>query len=613
MSPERIRPGSARARQTTSGPAAADATVDDAALERAAAAGDVVAGAELDEEALAVDDATPIAVPLAHPDGPGGLDPMITGEEEMQFVGPQPDDEPLRPDEFVSLEAAEQVLGHDAVEAYERGARRVPARDEDEVDEELLELDTAPAGPAVAGPGTHENAFQRLYHGRTRFDFVRRRRVWFTISGLIILAGAISLGFRGLNLGIDFAGGTSWEVRTATSNLNSTAIVNNARTALDPLGLGGSTITILGSNRGTQTLQVQAKLNKGSAQTLSQIHQVSDALAHVVHAAPGAVSVTQVGPSWGSSVTDKAIQALIVFFVLISLYISIFFEWRMALAAVIAVVHDVLVTIGVYSLTGLQVTPDTVVAILTILGYSLYDTIVVFDRVRDNVKSTAIGGSGRITITDIVNLSMNQTLARSINTSLVAILPILSVLVLGADVLGATTLQYFGWALLIGLLSGAYSSIFIASPLVAMMKEREQRWRNVRERLMQRGTDHLLLSAEAVAAGALSADAMASTRRQRRAAAAAASTATAGATSRAVRSSPAPRRAPAAGGGRITPGSGRAVATGAVGAGSAGGDGEAGTGRVPAGTGSVRGSAPRPAAGAPARPPARKARKGRQR
>ncbi len=157
----------------------------------------------------------------------------------------------------------------------------------------------------------------------------------------------------------------------------------------------------------------------------------------------------------------------------------------MAVAAIIAVIHDILVTAGIYSLTGFQVTPDTVVAVLTVLGYSLYDTVVVFDRIRDNSKG--LGASGRITYSEMVNLSMNQTLARSINTSLVAIMPVLSVLVIGSFILGDTSLQSFGLALVIGLTSGAYSSIFIASPLLALMKEREPRYVTIRQRIESRG------------------------------------------------------------------------------------------------------------------------------
>ena len=168
-----------------------------------------------------------------------------------------------------------------------------------------------------------------------------------------------------------------------------------------------------------------------------------------------------------------------------TLYISVRFEFKMAVAAIVAVIHDILVTVGIYSLTGFQVTPDTVVAVLTVLGYSLYDTVVVFDRIRENSKG--LGASGRITYSEMVNLSMNQTLARSINTSLVAIVPVLSVLVVGSFFLGATSLQDFGLALVIGLTSGAYSSIFIASPLLAMMKEREPRYTTIRQRLETRG------------------------------------------------------------------------------------------------------------------------------
>ncbi len=338
--------------------------------------------------------------------------------------------------------------------------------------------------------------FRRLYFGQTHFDFVRRKKFWFALSSVVILAGAASLAVRGLNFDIQFLGGTSWQVPA------NGATVTQARNAVTPYGLGGSTITVLGTGS-HQSLQVEAKLSSNKGVTkLSEENNVARALARVTHhASLNVVTVQEVGPTWGSQITNKAILALIVFFIMISLYISIFFEWKMALAAIVAVFHDILVTVGVYSLSGFLVTPDTVVAFLTVLGYSLYDTIVVFDRIRDNTKG--IGASGKLSFTDLVNLSMNQTLARSINTSLVAILPILAVLVLGADILGATTLEYFGLALLIGLTSGAYSSIFIASPLVAVMKEQEPRWSQIRQRLASRGTAQLLLTPAGVAAGGI--------------------------------------------------------------------------------------------------------------
>jgi len=337
---------------------------------------------------------------------------------------------------------------------------------------------------------------RRLYRGQTRFDFVRRHRWWFAASSLVILAGLVSLGVKGLNYSIEFVGGTSWQVSAPG------VTVTQARNALSPLGFGGATITQLGSGS-KATLNVDAKLaGNSSGVSTTEASKVAAVLANLVHKPASAVSVENVGPTWGGNITHKAVEALIVFLIVIAAYISLFFEWKMALAAIIAVAHDILVTVGIYSLLSFLVTPDTVVAFLTVLGYSLYDTIVVFDRVRDN--SRGLGATGKLSYTDVVNLSMNQTLARSINTSLVAILPILAVLVLGAQVLGAVTLEYFGLALLIGLTSGAYSSIFIASPLLAMLKEHEERYRRIRERLESRGTALQLISPAAVAAGALS-------------------------------------------------------------------------------------------------------------
>jgi preprotein translocase subunit SecF len=197
--------------------------------------------------------------------------------------------------------------------------------------------------------------------------------------------------------------------------------------------------------------------------------------------APNDVQINAVGPSWGSDITNKALRAVVIFLVVVTGYIWLRFEAKMAIAALVALVHDILVTAGIYSISGFQVSPDTVIAFLTILGYSLYDTIVVFDKVQENTRGLA--STNRLTYTDTVNLSMNQVLARSLNTSLVAIMPILSILVIGAWVLGATALQDFGLALFVGLTTGAYSSIFIASPLLAVLKEREPRYAEIRRRL----------------------------------------------------------------------------------------------------------------------------------
>ncbi len=338
--------------------------------------------------------------------------------------------------------------------------------------------------PAAARP----NVFIRLYRGETSFDFVGRRRMWYLLSTIIIVAGIGSMATRGFNWGIDFKGGSSWEV---TAPGVSPATVQNAITKA---GVTGATVEILGG----RTVQVEADLNSLTpAQQQVKEAAVSAAMGQIGNVPAAEVTFSNVGPTWGSQITNKAILAVAVFFVLVVLYITFRFEWKMAIAALVAVIHDLLVTAGIYSLTGFQVTPDTVVAVLTILGYSLYDTVVVFDRVMENTKG--FGASGRMTYEDVVNLSMNQTLARSINTSLVAILPVLSVLVIGAQVLGATTLQYFGLALVIGLTSGAYSSIFIASPLLAGMKEREPRYINIRSKLESRADRTGLLTPKAAA------------------------------------------------------------------------------------------------------------------
>ena len=338
------------------------------------------------------------------------------------------------------------------------------------------------------------NVLIRLYRGETSFDFIGRRRWWFLASSVVILLGVISLSVRGLNLGIDFKGGQSWLVTSPTLT------VSEATSAAESAGLVQPTVVQLTDQiNHTKQIEVTSDLNAKPLAVQHNIeNNVTNALAKAANTSPNDVNYNEVGATWGSQVTKKAIEALIVFFILVTIYISVRFEFKMAIAAIIAVFHDILVTVGIYSIAGFQVTPDTVVAVLTVLGYSLYDTVVVFDRIRDNSKG--LGASGRVTYSDMVNLSMNQTLARSINTSLVAIVPVLSVLVVGSFILGATSLEDFGLALVIGLTSGAYSSIFIASPLLAMMKEREPRYTTIRQRLESRGERGALLTPAAAAA-----------------------------------------------------------------------------------------------------------------
>jgi preprotein translocase subunit SecF len=361
--------------------------------------------------------------------------------------------------------------------------------------EEAFEEELEFAEERESHDGTkHPNAFLRLYRGETSFDFIGNRKWWFTVSAVIILAGLISLGTRGLNLGIDFKGGQSWLV--TSQNLT----VAQATSAVESAGVANPTVVQLSNHlNGQKQIQVTVDLNSKSAAEKQALEtKVQDSLAAAAHTNPNDVNFNEVGSTWGSQVTHRAIEALIVFFIAVALYISIRFEFKMAIAAIIAVIHDILVVVGIYSLGRFEVTPDTVVAVLTVLGYSLYDTVVVFDRIRENAKG--LGASGRITYSEMVNLSMNQTLARSINTSLVAIIPVFSVLVIGSYFLGASTLQSFGLALVIGLTSGAYSSIFIASPLLAMMKEREPRYVTIRQRVEARSERYGILTPAAAAA-----------------------------------------------------------------------------------------------------------------
>jgi preprotein translocase subunit SecF len=335
------------------------------------------------------------------------------------------------------------------------------------------------------------NVFQRLSRGETSFDFAGQWRRWFAISGIVILAGLISLGTRGLNFSIDFKGGAVWAVP-------STASVAEARSAIDAAvpGMGQSEVQeLINTQTGQRTIQVKAAASY--AGNADDVRKVTDALANVSHVTTDEVSLEAIGPSWGADITHKAIEAVIVFLIVVSLYIWLRFEGKMAAAALIALVHDILITAGIYSLSGFQVSPDTVIAFLTVLGYSLYDTIVVFDRIQENTRGLA--STNRMTYSDTVNLSMNQVLARSLNTSLVAILPILSILVIGAWIMGASALQDFGLALFVGLTTGAYSSLFIAAPVLALMKEREPRYAEIRRRLAQSRPRRLT---PAVAAGA---------------------------------------------------------------------------------------------------------------
>ena len=338
------------------------------------------------------------------------------------------------------------------------------------------------------------NVFVRLYRGETSFDFIGRRRWWFTISSLVILVCCISFATRGLNPSIDFKGGQSWLVSSQTLTVQQAAATAKAAGVADP-----TVVQLTNQINHQKQIEVTADLNSKSVAERQAIEtNVTDALAQAAGTSPNDVNFNEVGATWGSGVTKKAIEALIIFFIVVSIYISIRFEFKMAVAAIVAVIHDIVVTAGIYSLTGFQVTPDTVVAVLTVLGYSLYDTVVVFDRIRDNSKrprrlrADHLLGDGE---------PVHEPDPRPVHQHVVGRhrpRPFRA----GRRLLhpGATSLQDFGLALVIGLTSGAYSSIFIASPLLALMKEREPRYITIRQRIESRGDRYGLLTPLAAAA-----------------------------------------------------------------------------------------------------------------
>ena len=308
-----------------------------------------------------------------------------------------------------------------------------------------------------------------LFRNEHHFDFPAMWRKALVGSAVLVLVSVGALVFRGLNLGIEFEGGTAWEVTAPGVS------VADTRDALGGTGAESGKIQTLGSD----AIRVRADLD-----TQEEVAAVTAALAELASVDVTDVSVTTVGPSWGDQITSKARNALFWFFVIVAGYIAVRLEWKMAVGALVAVAHDILISVGVYAIFQFEVTPATVIAFLTIMGYSLYDTIVVYDKVRD------VGGrltvTGRYTYSEMMNQSLNQVLMRSINTSITSVLPVLSMLLIGSVFLGALTLQEFAIALLIGILVGTYSSIFVAASVVAYIKEREAENRAVADKIRAR-------------------------------------------------------------------------------------------------------------------------------
>jgi preprotein translocase subunit SecF len=313
------------------------------------------------------------------------------------------------------------------------------------------------------------NVGSRLYRGDVSVNFVGRKRTWYSISGAILLISIVALLVRGLDFSVDFKGGAVFQFSAPSAS------VTQVQGAVTGAGVNGAIVQELSGSLG-KSWQVQTP-----ALSSTQTNTVENSLISHLGVNASKISVQFVGSSWGSQITTKAVEALIAFLIVIVLYLTIAFEWKMAIAAFVALIHDLVIATGVYALTGFQVSPATVIGLLTILGYSLYDTVVVFDKVREN--TAGLLGGARSTYSQAANLALNQTLVRSINTSLIALLPVAAILFVGGGLLGAGELKDLALVLFVGMLSGTYSSIFIATPVLADLKEREPQYKALAKRV----------------------------------------------------------------------------------------------------------------------------------
>ena len=309
----------------------------------------------------------------------------------------------------------------------------------------------------------------RLYRGELGFDFIGNAKRWYIASAVILLICLASMGLRGFNFGIEFEGGNSFQLAGTEQQ------VEQVEAAVEDLGVEVVTVQVVGGNA---LLLRTPELDNAAAA------EVANVLADTVGIDEADVSESAVSARWGGDITSKALQALIVFLIAVVIFIAIRFQPKMAVAAVVALLHDLVVTAGIYSLVGFEVSPSTVIGLLTILGFSLYDTVVVFDKVDENTRGI-LGGS-RTTYSAAANLAVNQTLMRSINTSLIALLPVAGLLFVGAGLLGAGTLKDLALVLFVGLAAGAYSSIFLATPILCDLKEREPAYAALRKRVEAR-------------------------------------------------------------------------------------------------------------------------------
>ncbi|MEU7056595.1 protein translocase subunit SecF [Streptomyces sp. NPDC046197] len=312
------------------------------------------------------------------------------------------------------------------------------------------------------------NLGARLHRGEVGYDFVGNRKIWYGISILITITAILGLAVRGLNMGIEFQGGAVF-----TTPKHMTASVAQTENYAQDASGHDAIVQKLGDG----SLRVQI-----AGIDTNKSDQIKDTLAKDLKVNPEQINADLVGPSWGQQIANKAWEGLAIFMILVVIYLAIAFEWRMALAALVALIHDITITTGIYALVGFEVTPGTVIGLLTILGYSLYDTVVVFDSLKEQTRD--ITRQTRWTYSDVANRSINGTLMRSINTTAVALLPVAGLLFIGGGVLGAGMLNDISLSLFVGLAAGAYSSIFIATPLVADLKEREPQMKALRKRVL---------------------------------------------------------------------------------------------------------------------------------
>lgn len=311
-----------------------------------------------------------------------------------------------------------------------------------------------------------------LYTGKRSYDFVGKKYLWYAIAVIMIIAALGITALRGgFEFGIEFSGGSQFEISDA-HNLDQKFA---ADAVAKEVPKANPRVTIIGNN--SVRIQTDSLSNEQNV-------QLRDALATAYKVDQGEVTASYIGATWGADITSTAIRGLITFLVLAAIVMALYFRtWKMSLAAMIALIHDLIITAGVYGVLQFEVTPAAVIGFLTILGYSLYDTVVVFDKIREN--TTEDGDESRRTFSESVNLAVNQTLVRSINTSVVAILPVGAILFIGAAFLGAGTLRDISLALFIGMLVGTYSTIFIAAPMYAHLRSAEDDISKQSKKIMQ--------------------------------------------------------------------------------------------------------------------------------